>query len=111
MGCVAVDVASGEEDAGLTVDEPVDEESAVLEDGAGVTLWKVVPTEEGTALDEFSLGVVDDAALDVGGNVLACEDDGSVIMLEDGTTTMPVGVTDDIIEDRSEVAKENVGKG
>lgn len=37
--------------------------------------------------------------------------DCSVSALEDGTTTMLVGVTDDNTDDTSELSRENVGKG
>jgi hypothetical protein len=125
-------VVSGTEAGGLTVADSTEDASAVLEDGAGVA------SEEDTALDESSLGVLDAAALEDesvtaaeedatldgaslsaddaavledGKTELAGKDDDSTVLLEVGTTTIPVGVTEDSIEVSTEVSSENVGKG
>ena len=131
-GRVAVEVVSGAEAEELTVEASTEDASAVLEEGVGVT------SDDEAAVDEFSLGVLDaaaledemvtafeeDAALDdvPTGNddaavledrriELASEDDKPGVLLEVGTTTMSVGVTDDSTEESKEVSGENVGKG
>ncbi|KAJ4381292.1 hypothetical protein N0V86_003641 [Didymella sp. IMI 355093] len=132
VGRVAVEVVSGTEAEGLTVADSTEDASAVLEEGAGVA------SEEDTALDKSSLGVLDaaaledesvtaaeeDATLDVaslsaddaavledGRIELAGKDDDSTVLLEVGTTTIPVGVMEDSTEENTEVSSEKVGKG
>jgi hypothetical protein len=104
----------------------------VLEEGIGVT------SDDDVAVDEFSLGVLDAAALENGmvgvseedatldGDStgtddvvvledrrveLASVDDNSEVLLELGATTIPVGVADDSTEESMEVSSENVGRG
>jgi hypothetical protein len=104
----------------------------VLEEGIGVT------SDDDVAVDEFSLGVLDAAALEDGmvgvseedatldGDStgtddivvledrrveLASVDDNSEVLLELGATTIPVGVADDSTEEIMEVSSENVGRG
>ena len=132
VGRVAAEVVSGTEAEELTVEAPTEDASAVLEGGVGVT------SDDDAAVDECSLEVLDAAALKDGtvtvleedttlddvatGNddatvledikiELASEDDKPGVLLEAGTTTMPVGVTDDSTEESKEVSRENVGRG
>lgn len=87
------------------------EESAALDDTVEVTLGTVVSTEEDAPLYELSLYIVDAAALETGADVLVDEGNASVAVLGDGTTTTLVGMTEGIAEDKSELSRENVGKG
>lgn len=124
-----VSVAEG---VGLTVEESVESASAVLEEGVGIASEddaapdefslgvadaaaledeRVAALDEGVTLDGFSVGVVDGAELVDGRGELAGADESPAVVLEDGTTTIPVGVTDDSTEETSEVSNENVGKG
>lgn len=132
VGPVAVEAVSGADAEGLTVEGPPEDVSAALEDG----VW--VASDDRAAEDDFSLGVLDAAALEDGtvtvleedvtrdgapvgtenvavlrdrGIDTTSEDDGSGVLIEVGSTTMPVGVTDDSREESKEVSRENVGRG
>lgn len=131
-----VEVVSGTEAEEPTVEAWTEDASAVLEDGLKVN------SDDDAAVDKFSLGVLDAAALedrkvtapeeDVLGEIvtlddvptgkedaavlgnrsieLASEGDKAGVLLEVGTTTMPVGVTDESTEGSKEVSRVNVGK-
>ncbi|KAF3052728.1 hypothetical protein E8E11_010110 [Didymella keratinophila] len=130
VGRVAVEVVSGTDAEELTVEAPTEDASVVLEEEVGVI-------SDDAAVDESSVGVLDVAALEDGtvtapeedatlddvptGNddaavlkdgriELPSEDDNPGVLLEVGTTTMPVGVTDDSTEENREVFRENVGR-
>lgn len=132
VGRLAVGVVSGTEVEGPTIEDSTDDASAVLEEGVGVT------SDDDAAVDDSSMGVLDaaalgdrrvsvpkeDATLDgvpVGtervtvladeGIGLASEDDNPEVLLDVGTTTIPVGVIDDDTEESRDVSRENVGKG
>lgn len=124
VGRVAAEVVSGTEVGGPAIEDSTDDASAVLEEGVGVT------SDDEASVDNSPLGVFDTAALEdtrvtvfeedatvdgvpVGtesailladdGVGLASEDDSPEVLLNVGTTTIPVGET--------EVSRENVGKG
>lgn len=106
MGSVAIEVTAGDEDVGTTVDESLEEGSAVLEDGEADVLWRVVAIEEGVTLDDLALD--DEAAALDGEDGVPTSEEGSVFWLDDDTI-MPV--EEGNTGGESEVSNENVGKG
>ena len=77
----------------------------------GVTAWELVSTDVDAVLEGLALEAGGTAALDGDKEALSDEDNEVAPVLEVGTTTMPVGVTEEKTEDASELSNVNVGKG
>lgn len=85
-------MASDDRVAESIVDAIVGYDSAALDEGGRVALWRDDLTEEATLIDGLSLYVVDASTLESEGAVLANqdEDEDSAPGLDDGTTVMLV---------------------
>ncbi|KAF1929153.1 uncharacterized protein M421DRAFT_4329 [Didymella exigua CBS 183.55] len=111
-------MVTGMETEGWTVEDPTEDAPLVLEDGVRVASdddaapedGRVTASEEDAILDGVSLGVDDAVVLKDRSVELVGEDDDSTVLLKVGTTTIPVGATEDSTEESSEVSRENVGK-
>ena len=111
MGRVADEVASDEDVTDSAVDDPVEKDSAAVDDRVEVTCCDVVSARGDDTLDGVPAGVDDGAAIVDEVAVANGEDDCSVTALEEGITTTLVEVTGDDPDDTAEVPRENVGNG